>query len=79
MTPYWCPNCDGELEFIGSVGITLHDDGGDVQADRYDCNSGHTVLVFNTVDSIEDEDDAGDSEEAPADPAGGTGSDSSQS
>ena len=49
-TPYWCPNCDGELEFVGSIGLMLHPQG-DVQADRYDCNSGHTVLVIDTPEA----------------------------
>lgn len=58
MSDYFCPNCDGVLEHVGSLGIVTHN-GADYQADRYDCNSGHTVLVMDQIvpnDEDEDED-----------------------
>jgi hypothetical protein len=51
---FYCPNDNGILEFVGSVGITLHE-GDDVQADRWDCPDGHTILV---IPQIEDPDEA---------------------
>jgi hypothetical protein len=40
-----CPSCDGILEFIGSVGVTVHD-GDDYQADHYECPEGHSILAL---------------------------------
>jgi len=49
--PSYCPTCDGILEFVGPIAITLHD--GRFQADRYDCDTGHTVLVIATPDAVD--------------------------
>ncbi len=42
-----CPYDTACLEFIGSVGLTMHE-GDDYQADRFDCPHGHTILVIPT-------------------------------
>ena len=52
----FCPVCHGILTPIGSVGITIHELG-DVQTDRFDCDTGHTILACDTdrIDQYQDE------------------------
>jgi hypothetical protein len=52
ITCPWCRTKDIEMDHVGSVGVTLHD-GGDAQADRFDCPNGHTALVITTPDEEE--------------------------
>ncbi len=58
MTEKFCPNCEVLLEFIGSVGITVHEGVGDSniddQADRYDCEGGHTMFVIDALEGADD-------------------------
>jgi len=44
-----CPYCDSQMVFIGSLGVRDHDDEWDAQADRFDCENGHTFLVVDTA------------------------------
>ncbi len=43
-----CPSCGSTLTLIGSVGIVQADQEWDAQADRFDCEQGHTCLVVQT-------------------------------
>jgi len=44
-----CPQCQGRTTFIGKVRVTLNlQDCPEDNADRFDCESGHTTLVIKT-------------------------------